>query len=295
MSKPFKIPFGYLGSKRRYWEKFIEPEFLKSGKKRYVDPFAGSLVIPLTIKKHYKDVYTDINVFDMSIETMLKSDMLDEYLAFIAYMFNNGVKEEPSRLLHKNDETAWIKAKATFFKWKGGKVCEHCGHIINKKEMSKKQRAIAPFITFGITGESLGGSYYSEIKLKKIYEFEKFISYIDFISYKSIKDWFKPVENSFVFLDPPYIQSIKIDQGEMIGSSYAAASEGYSNKEDRMLIEWIKENRETNTFYLCGSIGNNLYKLLNENFKDIEFKEIRDTKTIYGKKSEVAEYHAILR
>lgn len=140
----------------------------------------------------------------------------------------------------------------------------------------------------------MGSSFYSEDKLNKLR------NYIDVIKTITVTnnmfDENETYENSFIFLDPPYIQKTVKKDKKFIGYNYVT-NKGldWSVDDDTRLIQFIKNNlNRNNVFLIFGSIGNNLSELLKENFK-CEFIEKEYNHSTFGKSTVRSEYFCLIK
>ena len=103
-------------------------------------------------------------------------------------------------------------------------------------------------------------------------------------------------ENSFILLDPPYIQKTVKKDKKFIGYNYVT-NKGldWSIDDDIRLIQFIKNNlNRNNVFLVFGSIGNNLSKLLKESFK-CKFIEKEYSHSTFGKSTARSEYFCLIK
>ena len=106
----------------------------------------------------------------------------------------------------------------------------------------------------------------------------------------------KTYENSFILLDPPYIQKTVKKANKFIGYNYVT-NKGldWSVDDDIRLIQFIKNNlNRNNVFLVFGSIGNNLSELLKENF-NCEFIEKEYNHNTFGKNTVRSEYFCLIK
>ena len=109
------------------------------------------------------------------------------------------------------------------------------------------------------------------------------------------KNW--RFENTFIFLDPPYIQKTKIDAEKgFIGYDYAKkVGVNWTIEDDKELISFIKKNLDNNNVFLVfGSLGNNLEKLIKEEFEQAKFIIKEYKKSMFGRTSQRAEWFCII-
>nr|DAS86233.1 MAG TPA: methyltransferase [Caudoviricetes sp.] len=102
--------------------------------------------------------------------------------------------------------------------------------------------------------------------------------------------------NSFIFLDPPYIQKTVKKDKKFIGYNYAT-NKGldWTVDDDKRLIQFIKNNlNRNNAFLVFGSLGNNLSELLKESFK-CEFIKREYNHSTFGKSTVRSEYFCLIK
>ena len=147
---------------------------------------------------------------------------------------------------------------------------------------------------FGGSGENLGSSFYSGDKLNKLRNYIEIIKTIEVTTEMFNEN--NIYNNSFIFLDPPYIQKTAKKDKKFIGYNYAT-NKGldWSTDDDIRLIQFIKNNlNRNNVFLVFGSIGNNLSELLKENFK-CEFIEKEYNHSTFGKSTVRSEYFCLIK
>lgn len=85
-------PFKYMGSKGRFYNE-IKQIFINSGKKKYIDLFAGGMEVALNLKEDLKDIKIVANIKDKHIESLLKNKKtaIKSYLKLVNFLYN---KEE---------------------------------------------------------------------------------------------------------------------------------------------------------------------------------------------------------
>lgn len=292
-----KPPFPYFGNKGRFYKE-IRKIFINNYRGNFIDIFAGAMEIPLSLKNEFKDLKVTANVKDEKIESLLKLDPLALHQKCLEYL--NYDKSISSRDLYDTDKIKFDeynkKFKEIFFE-----ICHCCGlKIKNSKESKNKyfddteKKVLTLLFGFGGNGENLGNSFYSEDKLNKL------INYIDVIKKITVTNNMfnenETYENSFIFLDPPYIQKTVKKNKKFIGYNYVT-NKGldWSVDDDIRLIQFIKNNlNRNNVFLVFGSIGNNLSELLKESFK-CEFIEKEYNHSTFGKSTLRSEYFCLIK
>ena len=292
-----KPPFPYFGNKGRFYKE-IRKIFINNYRGNFIDIFAGAMEIPLSLKNEFKDLKVTANVKDEKIESLLKLDPLALHQKCLEYL--NYDKSISSRDLYDTDKIKFDeynkKFKEIFFE-----ICHCCGlKIKNSKESKNKyfddteKKVLTLLFGFGGNGENLGNSFYSEDKLNKL------INYIDVIKKITVTNNMfnenETYENSFIFLDPPYIQKTVKKNKKFIGYNYVT-NKGldWFVDDDIRLIQFIKNNlNRNNVFLVFGSIGNNLSELLKESFK-CEFIEKEYNHSTFGKSTLRSEYFCLIK
>ena len=292
-----KPPFPYFGSKGRFYKE-IREIFMHNYRDNFIDIFAGAMEIPLSLKNEFKDLKVTANVKDEKIESLLKLDPLALHQKCLEYL--NYDKSISSRDLYDTDKIKFDeynkKFKEIFFE-----ICPCCGlKIKNSKESKNKyfddteRKALSLLFGFGGSGENLGSSFYSEYKLNKLRNYIEAIKTITVTN--NMFNETETYENSFILLDPPYIQKTVKKVNKFIGYNYVT-NKGldWSVDDDIRLIQFIKNNlNRNNVFLVFGSIGNNLSKLLKESFK-CEFIEKEYNHSTFGKSTVRSEYFCLIK
>ena len=292
-----KPPFPYFGSKGRFYKE-IREIFINNYRDNFIDIFAGAMEIPLSLKNEFKDLKVTANVKDEKIESLLKLDPLSLHQKCLEYL--NYDKNISSRDLYDTDKSKFDeynkKFKGIFFE-----VCPCCGlKIKNSKENKNKhfneveKKGLISLFGFGGSGESLSSSFYSKDRLNKLGNYIEAIKTIEVTTEMFNEN--NIYNNSFIFLDPPYIQKTVKKDKNFIGYNYAT-NKGldWSVDDDIRLIQFIKNNlNRNNVFLVFGSIGNNLSELLKENFK-CEFIEKEYNHSTFGKKTVRSEYFCLIK
>lgn len=292
-----KAPFPYFGSKGRFYKE-IREIFINNYRDNFIDIFAGAMEIPLSLKNEFKDLEVTANVKDEKIESLLKLDPLALHQKCLEYL--NYDKSMSSRDLYKTDKIKFDgynkKFKEIFFE-----ICPCCGlKIKNSKESKNKyfddteKKALPLLFGFGGFGENLRDSFYSEDKLSELRNYIEAIETIRVTN--SMFNKTQTYENSFIFLDPPYIQKTVKKDKKFIGYNYATNNGvAWDVDDDTRLIQFIKNNlNKNNVFLVFGSIGNNLSELLKESF-NCEFTEKEYNYTTFGRSTVKIEYFCLIK
>lgn len=292
-----KPPFPYFGSKGRFYKE-IREIFINNYRDNFIDIFAGAMEIPLSLKNEFKDLKVTANVKDEKIESLLKLDPLALHQKCLEYL--NYDKSISSSNLYNNDKNKFKeydkKFKEIFFE-----ICPCCGlKIKNSKESKNKyfndieKKALTLLFGFGGSEENLGSSFYSGDKLNKLRNYIEIIKTIEVTTEMFNEN--NIYDNSFIFLDPPYIQKTVKKDRKFIGYNYVT-NKGldWGVDDDTRLIQFIKNNlNRNNVFLVFGSIGNNLSELLKESFK-CEFIEKEYNHSTFGKNIARSEYFCLIK
>ncbi|WP_130890236.1 DNA adenine methylase [Fusobacterium ulcerans] len=298
MSK-IKVPFPYMGSKGRFYKE-IKEVFIENKRENFIDLFAGAMEVPVNLKVEFSDLNVEANVKDCKIEALIKhKDVFKLYERALTYVCGQ-IDFKSSRSLYDTNRAKFdeinIKFKSIF-----QNVCPCCGKKIDNnvenKEFSEDEKEILKALMgFGGKGESLSNTFYSIAKA------EKFKGYIDGI--KKLKVHFKEFDetweykDSFIFLDPPYIQKTKLDKEQnFVGYGYAGdGGKEWGLKDDDRLIKFIENNlNKNNVFLIFGSAENNLKKLIEKNFKNAEFSEKIYKFQTFGKVTDRLEWFCLIK
>lgn len=292
-----KAPFAYFGSKGRFYKE-IREIFINNYRDNFVDIFAGAMEIPLSLKNEFKDLKVTANVKDEKIESLFKLDSLELHSKCLGYL--NYDKNTSARDLYDTDKSKFNeynkKFKEIFFE-----VCPCCGARIKRtKEKETKlfneTEKIALTVLFGFGGfsKSLSNSFYSKDRLNKLKNYIEAIKTITVTN--NMFDENETYENSFIFLDPPYIQKTVKKANKFIGLDYATnKGVSWDTDDDTRLIQFIKNNlNKNNVFLVFGSIRNNLSELLKYNFK-CEFIEKEYNHSTFGKSTVRSEYFCLIK
>lgn len=298
MSK-IKVPFPYMGSKGRFYKE-IKEVFIENKRENFIDLFAGAMEVPLNLKEEFPDLNVEANIKDSKIEAFIKHEDIKGLYERVLTHICGQVDFKSSRILYDADKTKFdeinIKFKSIF-----QNVCPCCrkkidNNVKNKEFSEDEKEILKALMGFGGKGESLSDNFYSVART------EKFNRYIEGI--KKIKIEFKEFDegweykDSFIFLDPPYIQKTKLDKEQnFIGYDYTAdGGKEWGLKDDDRLIKFIENNlNKNNVFLIFGSAENNLKKLIEKNFKNAEFAEKTYTKQTFGKVTNRLEWFCLIK
>ncbi len=298
-----KKPFSYMGSKDRFYKE-IKKIIVLEGKEKYVDLFAGGLTVPLSLKKDFPNMNILANVKDKQLETMIhfakKGKLETIYFKILGMVMEGGYKIDSARNIYNKDREKFDKLKSNFSSiW--NTTCKHCGSKVKRRDkarLSDEESEIAKlFFGYGGKSQSLSSCFYSKAKVEAIRKYIEALKTINITT--NYFDETNDFNDSFIFLDPPYIQKTKVDEDKnFIGYSYSAKSGVEWNlKDDERLIKFVKRNRNrNNTFFLFGSKDNNLQKLLEKEFGkelELEFKEYNAN--TFGKATKRGEWFGLLR
>lgn len=298
MSK-IKVPFPYMGSKGRFYKE-IKEIFKENKRDNFIDLFAGAMEVPVNLKEEFPELNVEANVKDSKIEAFVKhKDVKRLYERALTHICGK-IDFKSARILYDKDRKKFdkinIKFKSIF-----QNVCPCCGKKIDNnvenKEFSEDEKEILKALMgFGGKGESLSNTFYSVAKA------EKFKGYIEGI--KKIKVHFKEFDetweykDSFIFLDPPYIQKTKLDKEQnFVGYGYAGdGGKEWGLEDDDRLIKFIENNlNKNNVFLIFGSAENNLKKLIEKNFKNAEFSEKTYKFQTFGKLTDRLEWFCLIK
>jgi len=177
--------------------------------------------------------------------------------------------------------------------------CPCCGKRLKNKKNHEifndnEKMVLKILMAFGGCSTSLSNSFYSPQKLETLEIYLKSLKTIEITN--NLFDENMEFKDSFIFLDPPYIQKINKEEEQFIGYNYAS-DKGihWSVKDDNRLIEFIKRNQnKNNVFLVFGSVNNNLSRLLKNNF-ECEFIVKEYKRVTFGKLAEKAEYFCLIK
>ena len=290
-----KPPFGYFGSKGRFYKE-IKEIFEKNYRPNFIDLFAGAMEIPLSLKNEFDNLKVLANVKDEKIECLLKEKALEVYKKGLEYIKHD--LRENARDIYSNDKDKF-EEKNRIFKTIFSECCPCCGKKLkNKKnhEIFNDNEKIVLNILMGFGGysTSLSNSFYSPQKLETLEIYLKSLKTIEITN--NLFDENMEFKDSFIFLDPPYIQKTVKKDKKFIGYNYAT-NKGidWTIDDDERLIQFIKNNQnKNNVFLVFGSIDNNLSKLLKDNFT-CEFIEKEYKHSNFGKATIRSEYFCLIK
>lgn len=280
-----KKPFCYFGSKGRFYKE-IKQVFEKNKRDSFVDLFAGAMEIPLNIKEDF-GVNITTNVKDIALESLIEVNKKERVMELYKRVLENiykGEEIENTREVSANDKEKFNRLKENFSK------------LFKENILTTEEESII-ILLYGFGGKckSLNNSFYSKEKVKVLEKYLEKIKELEINSNFFDETW--KYKNSFIFLDPPYIKKTEIKITKKKGYSYEKkAGIDWTEKDDLKLINFIKNNLEkNNVFMIFGSLENNLYNLIKENFKTSKFKIMNYKKSIFGKVSERAEWYCIIK
>lgn len=273
-------PFRYMGSKGRFYKE-IKQIFINSGKKKYIDLFAGGMEVPLNLKEDFENIEVVANVKDTHIESFLKNKKtaIKSYLKLVDFVYDKREKIR-SRYIFENDKKTWEEMKAKYKEFWGK----------NQLNFSKDENNMIELLVGMDKGKSLSTSLYSVPKLEKIKIYLDKTENIEITHNLFNENW--TYENSFIFLDPPYLTGIRIKKMSK-GYNYSGL---WTEKDDEQLVKFIKNNlNNNNVFLVFGSLENNLSKLLQKEFKEVDFIVKKYKKSIFGISQERAEWYCLIK
>lgn len=290
-----KPPFAYFGSKGRFYKE-IKEIFQANYRENFVDLFAGSMEIPLNFKNEFGELKVLANVKDQKIECFLSGNAVDTYKKGLEYIKHD--LKINARNLYENDRQAFEEVNKRF-KNIFSECCPCCGKKLNTRKKHEvfnenEKRILRSLMGFGGNGTTLTNAFYSEEKIKKLELYIGALKTIKITTDLFDENW--EFENSFIFLDPPYIRKTNVGEEGFIGYNYVDdKGVDWTIKDDERLVEFIKRNQnKNNVFLVFGSVDNNLSKLLKENFKcKFIIKEYK--KQMFGKLAEKAEYFCLIK
>ena len=290
-----KPPFPYFGSKGRFYKE-IKEIFEENYRANFVDLFAGSMEIPLNFKNEFGELKVLANVKDEKIECFLSGNAVDAYKKGLEYIKHD--LNINARNLYEDDRAAFEEVNKRF-KNIFSKCCPCCGKKLSTREKHEvfnenEKRILRSLMGFGGNGTTLTNAFYSEEKIKKLELYIEALKTIKVTTDLFDENW--QFENSFIFLDPPYIRKTNVGEEGFIGYNYVDdKGVDWTIKDDERLVEFIKRNKnKNNVFLVFGSVDNNLSKLLKENFKcKFIIKEYK--KQMFGKLADKAEYFCLIK
>lgn len=298
MSK-IKVPFPYMGSKGRFYKE-IKEVFIENKRENFIDLFAGAMEVPLNLKEEFPDLNVEANVKDSKIEAFVKHEDVQELYKKALLNICGQIDFKNARVLYDTDKTKFdeinIKFKSIF-----RNVCPCCGkrngdNPDNSLFSEDEKEILKALMGFGGKGENLSNGFYSTAKIEKIKKYLEGIKKIK-IEFKEFDEGWE-YKDSFIFLDPPYIQKTKLDQEQnFIGYDYTAdGGKEWGLQDDGRLIKFIENNlNKNNVFLIFGSAENNLKKLIEKNFKNAEFAEKIYKFQTFGKVTDRLEWFCLIK
>lgn len=280
-----KKPFRYFGSKGRFYKE-IKKVFEENKKENFVDLFAGTMEVPLNIKEDF-GVNVILNVKDIVLESLIEANKKEKVME----LYKKIVK-----IIYRGEEIENIRYVSMNNKEKFNRLKENFSKIFKENILTKEEENII-ILLCGFAGKtkSLNDSFYSKEKEKTLEEYLKKIRSLEITTNFFDETW--EYKDSFIFLDPPYINKTKIKANKEKGYSYKRnIGVDWTEEDDFKLINFIKKNLyKNNVFMVFGSLENNLYNLIKKNFKTSKFKIMNYKKSIFGKVSERAEWFCIIK
>lgn len=277
--KKIAVPFPYMGSKGRFYED-IKQIFKDNYRENFVDLFAGGLSVPLNLKNDFKDIKVLANVKDEKMEALIKhsKNVYEIYQRALTYLFEKiGGELTSSRKMYSENRQLFDevnrKFKEIYFK-----VCPCCGKKIEGESELKiftpdEKLIIKLLMGFGGMSENLSNTFYSKNKDENLKKYLEQIQKIEVTTEPFQEKW--SFSDSFIFLDPPYIQKTKMKEKNFIGYQYADCyGDEWSIEDDQRLVNFIKSNlKKNNVFLVFGSNENNLKKLIEKEIENPMFIE----------------------
>ena len=252
--------------------------------------------IPLSFKNEFDNLKVLANVKDEKIECFLKENALEVYKKGLEYIKHD--LRENARDIYSNNKDKF-EEENRIFKNIFSECCPCCGKRLKNKKNHEifndnEKMVLKILMAFGGCSTSLSNSFYSPQKLETLEIYLKSLKTIEITN--NLFDENMEFKDSFIFLDPPYIQKINKEEEQFIGYNYAS-DKGihWSVKDDNRLIEFIKRNQnKNNVFLVFGSVNNNLSRLLKNNF-ECEFIVKEYKRVTFGKLAEKAEYFCLIK
>lgn len=280
-----KKPFRYFGSKGRFYKE-IKKIFEENKKENFVDLFAGAMEVPLNIKEDF-GVNIMLNIKDVALETLIEANKKEKVMELykkIVKIIYGGEEIENIRYVSINNKEKFNRLKENFSK------------IFKENILTKEEENII-ILLFGFGGKckSLNDSFYSKEKVKTLEKYLEKIRQLEINTKFFDETW--EYKDSFIFLDPPYINKTKIKANKEKGYSYKRnIGVNWTEEDDLKLINFIKKNLyKNNVFMVFGSLENNLERLIKEEFKQAKFITKEYKKSMFGKTSERAEWFCIIK
>ena len=299
-----QTPFAYFGNKYRYFD-FIHKSFKESEKNLFVDLFAGSLSIPINIKENFQDAEVYANVKDENIESFIA---MGSEKAIAIYKEIQDTITENGRLSLAEAK----KDKAYFAKLKNNynsifaHVCPCCQRtdLNRKKEVSNDINTIANLLFDLVCEGSTHSLKYAGLSTTKDSKIRRYYQALENVIISH--DWFdecQVFENSFIHLDPPYIEATKRTNGldnKIIGLQYSALGSGgteWSRDDNERLVAFVENNlgkNKNNTFLIWGTAENHLESLIKEKLNGT-FTHFTRKANMFGHISERTEYAFLIK
>lgn len=294
-----KVPFPYMGSKGRFYKE-IKEIFEENRREKFVDLFAGAMEVPLNLKEEFPELNVEANVKDSKIEALIKhKDVLGLYEKALIHICGQ-IDFKSARSLYDLNKAKFNEININF-KNIFRNVCPCCGkrngdNTDNSLFSKDEKEILKALMGFGGKGENLSNSFYSASKIDNLKKYLLGIKKIK-IEFKNFdKNW--EHRDSFIFLDPPYIQKTKLDKEQnFIGYDYTAdGGEKWGLQDDGRLIKFIENNlNKNNVFLIFGSAENNLKKLIEKNFKNTEFEEKMYKHQTFGIATDRLEWFCLIK
>ena len=294
-----KKPFNYWGSKGRFYKE-IRQIFQENKRAAFVDLFAGGMEVPVNIKKDFPDVEVVANVKDANLEAFInqRHDAADIYEQIIAVIYG-GEEIETSRQVYDTNKSKWERLKQNYYSIFKER-CEHCGaiHKKDKAESAFDSKLCKILLSMNTENLSLKNSFYSPGRTEAI---RKYVAGMDRLKIETeFFDSKRRFKDSFIFLDPPYIQNTKTDEEKnFIGFQYATRTGvNWSREDDVELISFVIANlNDNNVFLLFGSMGNGLEELIKSEVPQerCTWIEKRYKANVMGKMNSRAEWFCLVK
>lgn len=294
-----KVPFSYMGSKGRFYKE-IKEIFVENKRDNFIDLFSGAMEVPLNLKGEFLELNVETNVKDSKIEALVKhEDVYKLYERALTHVCGE-IDFKSARLLYDVDRARFNKINIKF-KSIYQNVCKCCGKKIDNNVenslFSENEKDILKLLFgFGGKGESISNTFYSPNKKENLKKYLEGIKKIK-IEFKEFNEKWK-YKDSFIFLDPPYIQKTKLDKNKnFVGYDYAGdGGKEWGLADDDRLIKFIENNlNKNNVFLIFGSAENNLKKLIEKKFKNAVFEEKKYTRQTFGRVTDRLEWFCLIK
>ena len=294
-----QAPFAYFGNKYRYFD-FIKQCFEENKKDNFVDLFAGSVSIPINIKENFQDVEVYANVKDRNVETFIamgSEKAIAVYKEILAIITENG---KLSLAEAKKDKAYFAKLKNNYNAIFTN-VCPYCQRPKSKeKKMVDNEIHTVASLLFDMNHDSISHNLsYRGLSTTKDDKIRRYYQALEKICITH--NWFDEnlvFENSFIHLDPPYIETTKSQKNKIIGLQYSALGNGgteWSRDDNERLVAFVEKNLgKNNTFLLWGTAGNHLESLIQEKL-DGSFTHFTKKANIFGHINERTEYAFLIK